>query len=149
MRQRLCRAREKGITGLLHLCFVFSRYGLSVNGDVSPVSYARRFAALALDWGMSWAVAGFATQRFLGIGNWILVIFFCEVAFFTALTGQSAGQRILGLRIVTWSGHLPVSVWAAILRTIALCLVIPPLITDGQGRGLHDRWAHTTVVRVR
>ena len=35
----------------------------------------------------------------------------------------------------------------ALVRTIGLCLVIPAVVWGSDGRGLHDRWAGTDVVR--
>ena len=37
----------------------------------------------------------------------------------------------------------------ALLRTVLVALVLPPLIRDGDGRGWHDRAARTIVVRTR
>ena len=37
----------------------------------------------------------------------------------------------------------------AALRTLLLCLLIPALIWDRDGRGLHDKAAGTVVVRAR
>jgi uncharacterized RDD family membrane protein YckC len=36
---------------------------------------------------------------------------------------------------------------AALIRSVLLCLALPPLIWDADQRGLHDRWAGTVVVR--
>jgi len=36
---------------------------------------------------------------------------------------------------------------AALVRTLLLGLVIPAVVTDDDGRGLHDRAAGTVVVR--
>ena len=52
------------------------------------------------DWLMSWAVAALIFQQILGLGEWILAVFFLEVALLTALTGQSAGQRLFHIRVV-------------------------------------------------
>jgi len=35
----------------------------------------------------------------------------------------------------------------SMLRTALICLVIPPLVWDSDGRGLHDRAVDTVVVR--
>ena len=37
----------------------------------------------------------------------------------------------------------------AVLRTALIALVLPPLVRDADGRGLHDRAAATVVVRTR
>jgi uncharacterized RDD family membrane protein YckC len=36
-----------------------------------------------------------------------------------------------------------------VIRTVLLCLVIPPVVYDADGRGLHDRAAGTIVLRTR
>jgi uncharacterized RDD family membrane protein YckC len=38
---------------------------------------------------------------------------------------------------------------AAVIRTMLLCLVIPPVVYNTDGRGLHDRAAGTIVLRTR
>ncbi len=111
-------------------------------------SIARRLSAITLDWLMSWAVAALIFQSFLGLGQWILLIFFLEVLILTALQGASAGQRILKLRVLSWPDQLLVSPFKIALRTILICLVIPAVVTDTQSRGLHDRFAKTIVVKV-
>ncbi len=63
------------------------------------------------------------------------------------LAGQTPGMRLLGLRVVRLDdGGRPGLVPAA-LRTALLVLLVPAVITDGAGRGLHDRAAGTVVVR--
>ena len=99
------------------------------------------------DWLMSWAVAALIFQQIIGLGEWILAIFFLEVAFLTSLTGQSAGQRLFHIRVVRFSDHGPLPPLQVLVRTVLLCLVIPPLITDGQSRGLHDRIAKSVVIK--
>jgi uncharacterized RDD family membrane protein YckC len=68
------------------------------------------------------------------------------VIVFTWLLTGSFGQRLLGLRVVRVDGGrlgLP----RIVLRTLLLCLVIPAVIWDSHGRGLHDRAAGSIVVR--
>jgi hypothetical protein len=36
-----------------------------------------------------------------------------------------------------------------VIRTVLLCLVIPPVVYDADGRCLHDRAAGTIVLRTR
>ena len=76
--------------------------------------------------------------------------FALQVLVLTALTGQSLGKRVLGIRVVRLSdrdgapGFLP-----AAIRTALVMLVLPAVIVDRDGRGLHDRAAGTAVVRTR
>lgn len=76
----------------------------------------------------------------------VLAVFAVEVTLLTSLGGASLGQRLFRLRVVGVGGGglapLPVAV-----RTLLLCLAVPPLVFDRDGRGLHDRAARSVVVR--
>lgn len=78
----------------------------------------------------------------------VLLIFAAEVIIFTWLMSASFGQRIMGIAVVrTGGGRL--SLWRIVLRTLLICLVIPVLVIDSGGRGLHDRAVRSVVIRVR
>jgi uncharacterized RDD family membrane protein YckC len=78
--------------------------------------------------------------------GWTLVVFSVEVWLLTALTGFTLGKRVLGIRVARLDGR-PVGFGWALVRTILLITVIPPLVTDRDLRGLHDRAANTIVLR--
>lgn len=108
-------------------------------------SYSRRLVALCLDWFAAYIVARLITQDVL-IPGWLqLAIFFVEVAFFTALIGGSAGQVVVGIRIVDIDTGLKIGVLPTLIRTFLICLVVPPLLTV-HGRGLHDRAVRSVAV---
>ncbi len=65
----------------------------------------------------------------------------------TALTGFTVGKRLLGLRVIRLDGK-PVGLWWALVRTVLLLAVVPPLVFDSDLRGLHDRAANTLVIRI-
>ena len=75
----------------------------------------------------------------------VLGIFGLEVFVLTWLAGASFGQRLVGIRVVSLDGGR-VGVVRALARTVLICLAIPPLIWDRDGRGLHDRAVLTAVV---
>ena len=110
----------------------------------------RRVLALLIDWFASTVVALLA----VGVGSYgsgsdalaTLIVFVLEVVILTWLAGASFGQRILGLRVVAMDGGR-VTFPRVLLRTLLICLVIPALVMDSQGRGLHDRAAGSIVVR--
>ena len=123
---------------------------MSQNSDVEPsalpqASYSRRLFALCLDWFAAYIVARLITQEVL-IPGWLqLAIFFAEVALFTALIGGSAGQVVVGIRIVDIDTGMKIGVLPTLIRTFLICLVVPPLLTV-HGRGLHDRAVRTVPV---
>lgn len=102
----------------------------------------RRLLALLIDWLASTGVA----LAIFHSANWTLVVFTVEVYVLTALTGFTLGKRVLGLRVARLDGK-PVGFLWALVRTILLITVIPPLVTDRDLRGLHDRAANTIVLR--
>jgi uncharacterized RDD family membrane protein YckC len=65
------------------------------------------------------------------------------------LFGITPGQAALGIRVVPLrAGGAFVGLWA-IPRTVLIFLIVPPLLLDANGRGLHDRLCRTVVLRIR
>ena len=109
----------------------------------------RRVGAIVIDWLASMLVARlvFPSLPFPGNESALatLGVFFLEVTLFTWLIGASFGQRLLGIAVIRRQGGrlgLP----AVALRTLLICLVIPALVYDSEGRGLQDRAAGSVVV---
>lgn len=75
-----------------------------------------------------------------------LLIFALWRIIFTVSIGASLGQKILGLRVQSVSGEWA-GIWAPVIRTALICVVVPVIIIDADGRGLHDRVAGTAIVR--
>lgn len=73
------------------------------------------------------------------------LVFILESALFTALLGGSFGQLATRLRVVRPDGgHLDLG--RALLRSVMIALVIPPLVFRPDGRGLHDMTVGSYVV---
>jgi uncharacterized RDD family membrane protein YckC len=110
-----------------------------------PVSLARRFVALLIDWILCLLVSSaFGDPR---RNSWIpLVVLVIEYAFFIGLFAQTPGMFVRRIRCISVTTGGPVGILRAGLRGILLCLVIPPLVMDADRRGLHDRWTGTVVV---
>jgi len=118
------------------------KFGLPERGSRSVAGMGRRLLALLIDWLASMVVALVIFQS----AGWTLAVFGVEVYLLTALTGLTVGKRLLGLRVARLDGK-PVGFWWSLVRTILLLTVIPPLVTDRDLRGLHDRAANTIVIR--
>ena len=119
------------------------RFGLPERGPGSVASMPRRVLALFTDWLLSMLIAYWLTHSQF----WTIAIFAVEVYVLTATTGFTVGKRLVGLRTIRTNGGL-VGFWWALVRTAILLTVIPPLLTDRDLRGLHDRASDTIVVRV-
>jgi uncharacterized RDD family membrane protein YckC len=114
----------------------------------TPGSFGRRIAAVTVDWLLSFLVAALFSDGPTP-GLTVSLVFFCEYTFFTAFFGQTPGMRLLGLACVRVEDGRPLGVARAALRAFLLNLVIPAVIFDKDGRGLHDRAARSVVVRVK
>ena len=118
-------------------------FGLPQTGPRSVSRMGRRVGALCIDWLLAEAIALATLHSQL----WTLPIFAAEVYLLTALTGFTVGKRILGIRVARLDGK-PVGLLWSLVRTLLLLTVIPPLVTDGDLRGLHDRAANTIVIKI-
>ncbi len=127
------------------------RLGLPATGRGAIAGWPRRILALFVDWIASLLVAGF----FVGPGvlssdgaeSWTtLLVFFVEVSLFTALVGASFGQLLAKVAVVRLDGR-PVSLLAAMVRTLLICAVVPPVIYNRDQRGLHDLAVGSVTVR--
>jgi len=123
------------------------RLGLPESGPGSMASTGRRVVALFIDWIaallISRALVGTPEAPLESFAT--LGIFALEVTVLTWLWGSSFGQRLVGIRVVGRSRRL--GLIAALLRTALICIVIPPVIWDADGRGLHDRAVDSVVIR--
>lgn len=118
------------------------RLGLPRSGPGMVAGVGRRLGALVIDWLMSEIIA---IALFHDL-YWTFAVFAVENYLLTALTGYTAGKRLLGLRVARLDGR-PVGLIWALVRTILFLAVIPPLIFDSDLRGLHDKAANTVVIR--
>jgi len=127
------------------------RLGLPSTGPGSVASWVRRFTALVIDWLLAnlllllvlrdpgpWMPG--SPQQLWPIGVWVVL-----VSLATGVTGASAGQHLLNLRVIRLDRQ-PVGLWNALVRTLLVALVIPAVVSDRDRRGLHDLTVGTVVV---
>lgn len=124
--------------------------GLPEHGPGSLALPGRRLGALVVDWGLCMLIAyGLITDGYDGqaTGNWALLVFLVMSVLTVGTVGFTPGKRLFGLRVVALdSGR--VQPLRGLLRSVLLCLAVPALIWDRDGRGLHDRLARTVEVRI-
>jgi len=125
--------------------------GLPESGSRSLARMGRRFAALMIDWLISYGLAalgvtfGIVTDATLSTA--VLAVWFVLGVVSLRLFGFTPGQAALGLTVVPVDNRLHVGTGRAIARGVLIALVIPALFTDADGRGLQDRLTATAVVR--
>ena len=133
--------------------------GLPESGPGALAGFGRRFGAVLVDWFSSLLVARLlfpdlgATSESIrsydpSFSFVVLGIFFLQRVLLTWLGGSSFGQRIFGSAVVRLDGSRA-GLGRVALRTFLLCLVVPLILTDGEGRGLHDRLAGTMELNAR
>jgi len=115
-----------------------------------PVAgFGRRLGAIAIDWlvAVGMALLLFRSAAYGSAESQIatMSLFALEVIVLTWLTSASFGQRILGLLVLRTDGSR-VGLWRVVLRTLLICLVIPAVVLDSEGRGLHDRAVDSVVI---
>ncbi|MDT9688049.1 RDD family protein [Streptomyces sp. P9(2023)] len=123
--------------------------GLPEEGPGSIARPGRRIGALAVDWALCMVIAyGLVTDGYSqATGNWALVILLVLSVLTVGTIGSTPGKRIFGLRVVSVAGGR-LGVVRVVVRSLLVCLAIPALIWDRDGRGLHDRLAGAVQVRI-
>jgi uncharacterized RDD family membrane protein YckC len=120
--------------------------GLPESGPGSLASFGTRVVAYLVDAVLSVVVAVLFTAPDPP-GNWSLLPFGLIYVVSLVAFGQTPGMRLLGLRLAHPREGARLAVWRAVVRTALLMLLIPALVVDADGRGLHDRLTDTAVVR--
>ncbi|CAM5736994.1 RDD family protein [Streptomyces badius] len=123
--------------------------GLPEEGPGSIAPLGRRFGAIFIDWTLCMLIAYglFARGDQQAAGNWALGIFLVMSLLTVGTIGCTPGKRLLGVRVVADDGGRLGFVRVAV-RTVLLLLVIPALVWDRDGRGLHDRLSRSVQVRM-
>lgn len=122
-----------------------------VTGDKPPApeaSNGRRFLAILIDWLMCRSIIvllgnnSFTENQFS-----TLILFYFEVVFFTFILQASAGQRIMGIKVVDMFDESRVGLNRILLRTFLICLVIPAIWTKNLVP-LHNLFTRTKTIAV-
>jgi len=120
--------------------------GLAAEGPGSLAGFGTRVVAFCVDALGSALVAALFTVPDLP-GNWSLAAFAAITVVSLIAFGQTPGMRLLGLRLAHPRQGQRLAPWRAVVRTALLCLLVPALVVDSDGRGLHDRLTDTAVVK--
>jgi uncharacterized RDD family membrane protein YckC len=131
------------------------RLGLPATGSGSLGTTGARLAAFLVDAIASSLIAALfvqATHNGDGVadhlpGSWSLLPLAIDYVVGMLVAGRTVGMYLFGLRIVRIDRPAAVNPGQAIIRTLLLFLLVPAVIWDRDGRGLHDRASGTAVVR--
>ena len=114
----------------------------------------RRIGALLIDYAAATVIATgflgfdqFALPSEAGLTQFApLAVFALLQILFIPTAGGSPGHRILGMRVIRFSGGW-VGLWRPIVRTLLIVVVIPAVIWDADQRGLHDKASGLVLIR--
>lgn len=130
------------------------RLGLPASGPGSIASTGARLGAFVADAVASSLVAALFVQARTrsGVaghlpGSWSLIPLAVDYVVGMLVAGRTLGMYLFGLRVVRVDREAAVDPWRAVVRTLLLFLLVPAVIWDRDGRGLHDRYSDTAVVR--
>ncbi len=135
--------RESGYPG--------ERLGLPSAGPGSLVGFGRRIGALTVDWLIAYGLAALAVWFGLYstavLSTAVLAVWLVLGVLAVRMFGFTPGQFVFGLMVASVNGRRHVGLGRAVARGLLIALVVPPLFTDSDLRGLHDRFTGTAVVR--
>ena len=127
------------------------RLGLPESGPGSIARMGRRVGALLIDWLVAYGLAGLVMALGLislpMLSTAVLVIWMVLGTIAVRLFSFTPGQLAVGLVVVPADGRDGIGTVRAFLRVVLIALVIPPLVSDTDLRGLHDRLTFTAMVR--
>ncbi|GAA4922535.1 RDD family protein [Streptomyces coeruleoprunus] len=125
------------------------RLGLPEQGPGAIAPLGRRFGALFIDWSLCSLIAYglIAGSDVTRLQNWPLALFFALSLLTVGTVGSTPGKRLLGLRVISVEGER-LGIGRVLVRSLLLCLAVPALIWDRDGRGLHDRFSGAVQVRI-
>jgi hypothetical protein len=127
------------------------RLGLPQSGPGSLVGFGRRIGALMIDWLIGYGLAAlglaFGLYSAAVLATAVLVVWLVLGVVAVWLFGFTPGQFVFGLTVASLTGRRRVGLGRAVARGLLVALVVPPLFTDSDGRGLQDLLTGTAVVR--
>jgi uncharacterized RDD family membrane protein YckC len=132
------------------------RFGLPAEGPGSVAGKGIRLGALLIDL----VVASLVTSVFVrmdvqspevmaSFNRWAILVWFLVTVVMVSVAGFTAGMALLGIRVARVDGTAMVGPLRAVPRTVLVGVIIPAVIWDPDGRGIHDRLTGTIIIRTR
>lgn len=136
------------------------RLGLPRDGEGSLAPLGLRLGALVVDWFLAYGVVGLVValwgpgvlggDSLTGVASWAVPVLWGTAGVLCVwLFAQTPGQALLGLGTARIDAEEPVGFVRALVRVVFIFFLLPPLIQDENGRGMHDRATGTALIRTR
>jgi uncharacterized RDD family membrane protein YckC len=127
--------------------------GLPAEGRGALAATGPRLLAFVVDALASGLVAALFVHKSAGSladrlpGSWSLIPFVLDYLVGVLVAGRTLGMYLTGLRLVRVSRDVAIEPLRLLGRTLLLCLLVPAVVFDRDGRGMHDRLTDTAVVK--
>jgi uncharacterized RDD family membrane protein YckC len=130
------------------------RVGLPASGRGSLAATGPRLLAFVVDALASGLVAALFVPHHAGDtladrlpASWSLIPFVLDYVVGVLVAGRTIGMYLTGLRVIRVGADVAVDPLRVVGRTALLLLLVPAVIFDRDGRGMHDRLTDTAVVK--
>ncbi|MEJ5929085.1 RDD family protein [Corynebacterium sp. H128] len=125
------------------------KLGLPEKGNGALASVLRRCGGITLDWFFAMFIAIIIrnyTADFGGVSTLTLVIFVVISVISVWLFARTPGQAMMKMGVARVDAEERVGLWRALIRAALTVFILPPIMVDSDGRGLHDRATGTAVI---
>ena len=134
--------------------------GLPQSGQGALAPLGTRFGALLVDWFLAYGAVGLIVTlggpQLLGgdslasVSSWAVPLIWGIAGVVCVwLFAQTPGQALLGIGTARIDADERVGLPRAVVRVLFIFFLLPPLIQDEDGRGMHDRATGTALIRTR
>lgn len=140
--------------------FKGEKLGLPASGAGSMAPLGVRVGALLIDWLLAYALVAVIVMlagpgvlggdSFSAVSSWAVpVIWGASGVVCVWLFAQTPGQAAVGIGTARVDAEERVGFVRALARVAFIFFLIPPLVQDEDGRGMHDRATGTALIRTR
>ncbi|MBB1013559.1 RDD family protein [Dietzia kunjamensis] len=134
--------------------------GLPASGAGSIAPLGVRVGALAVDWFLAYGLVAIIVMllgpetlggdSFSAVSSWAVPLLWGVSGVVCVwLFAQTPGQALVGIGTARVDAEERVGFVRALVRVVFIFFLLPPLIQDEDGRGMHDRATGTTLIRTR
>ncbi|MDJ0393023.1 RDD family protein [Rhodococcus sp. G-MC3] len=123
--------------------------GLPSDGPGALAGLGRRIAALLIDWLMSMGIAALIVNVFSidqSLSTITLLVWFVVGVGAVSIFSFTPGQLVAGIQVTRIDAAARVGFVRALVRTFFILFVFPAVISDQDGRGMHDRATGTAML---
>lgn len=140
--------------------FKGEKLGLPESGPGSMAPLGVRFGALVVDWLLAYALVAVIVSvggpgvlggdSLAAVSSWAVPLVWGVIGVICVwLFAQTPGQAVLGIGTARVDAEESVGFVRALVRVVFIFFLLPPLIQDEDGRGMHDRATGTALIRSR